>query len=56
MRGRSTSTEWDDLSAHRTKREVVNIPLPAIRRIARFVLSALGTACVLVAAGWWIST
>lgn len=54
--GRTATQEWDELTSQRTVREVVNIPLPAIRRVARFVLSALGVAILLVAAGWWIST
>lgn len=53
MRDRTASAEWDDLSAHRTVRDVWTIPAPAIRRVARVVLGSLGAAILVVAVLRW---
>lgn len=54
MRDRTASAEWDDLSAHTTKREVINIPVAAIRRAGRAVMCSLGAALVIVLAARWL--
>lgn len=53
-RDRTASAEWDDLSAHTTKREVINIPVAAIRRAGRAVMCSLGAALVIVLAARWL--
>lgn len=55
MRDRTASAEWDDLSAHRTVREMWTLPSAAVRHVARRVLCGLGALVIIAFVARWLS-